>query len=1078
MYNNILIKNRFHFYVFIVLFVVVILTNNNNNNKAFASNDNKADKTTAPTTERAIEKVVEKVVEKAVDKAVDKASEKIVEEKSAIGKAKTVEVAVVQNREQAGVSVVPPLALPPSAPDPSLPTATTTAATATSTTTKNIGKVERDTQTDLVTTSDIGVHAIASVIDESLHKRVKEDEGEDKDKAEDEDKQITEKVAKLKKDMARYERITKELKEEFVGYGKLIDELMAIAELIEQRPKMVQKPIVVPMISFPGYGKTTIIQTFLKKMGWDQSKYRQFALEKNATTLPTKEMLSFGEETDNSSVGGVQGIILYDEVGNLKKQKAVEKEEEDRLALQRKIEESSATTSAAKSSESEKSKSGSGSSEGGEGDSENENNIMQIIKGGFVSKKNLSSKQARDKDLKTTLWSILGNGTHAEQPENTPDDYIRFFTNLIGKADEIYQKRVAIESYKEELKSKKEEIRKIEQDALKSKPINQERMNMLKSEVSELESSWKSPLAEAKKELEKQNKIINAIRMAFMQIQEDYPQLLGKEYDGMKVTELETLFYKDPAVFVKAFKKNKDLVKLDRKKYFRRMIFFLTGNPEELIAKVRSEFEHMPENEINPDQLREKSQAIITQDALKIWFRDIFAEDPKKGDPGLESRLNLASWKIMLPFGSTEWRALTKNVLEKYKKQFKEALAEYGLKDVPEITIDISAEDLLYYEGINPLEGPRSLMDTANKMYGSFIVNLISKLVADKDLYSEAQKKGIKVFFDPISLKLMAKLANQKVDDSNKPIFVTSIELNKRAGIVNSNDDSLYKRQAIHQVGYGLTGMLILKSVPNYLELLKPYESENDLKKLWDTYQVETYKQKKAMLYTMLGAIAAELEYLPNTMVSTKIKSGAYREKALAMAKSIKESLDTIRKTKYPFGYHKQKKIPLNLILTNDVARDKDTFKAEDSFFSRENPFISSNDTFLSLIDLADESLKEEERNQKLDTAIAYALEEVQKLIKNNSRTVSALANELLKSENKSITGEKIRQIMDMNYNKKVRYPKKSLKEWFVSLFNSDKKSVKDLILAHEPGATDLCPCPILDTPYRTEPKAEIFGCF
>ncbi|MBF0299962.1 MAG: hypothetical protein HQK51_14650, partial [Oligoflexia bacterium] len=138
---------------------------------------------------------------------------------------------------------------------------------------------------------------------------------------------LMEKIELLKK--------TKEtLLEEFAGWDDIIDNIMSAAETFMFFPEkeMSSKPVIIPMLSFPGYGKTTLVQRFLELMGLND-KYFQIQVDPGMRSLPTDKLEELGE-VDGQNSTGIRGVIHYEEVDNLQTVEKILKRYRDKSEIE------------------------------------------------------------------------------------------------------------------------------------------------------------------------------------------------------------------------------------------------------------------------------------------------------------------------------------------------------------------------------------------------------------------------------------------------------------------------------------------------------------------------------------------------------------------------------------------------------------------------------------------------------------------------------------------------------------------------------------------------------------------------
>lgn len=128
-----------------------------------------------------------------------------------------------------------------------------------------------------------------------------------------------------KEKKAKLARVKATLLDEFVGWDEAIERIMSAAESAELFPEMMNRPIVIPLIGFPGYGKTTLVQRFLELMEWP---YAAPAISKGAIALPTTELKSLGRKISPGKRFGKEGppaVMVLEEVQRIKPEGMLDK---------------------------------------------------------------------------------------------------------------------------------------------------------------------------------------------------------------------------------------------------------------------------------------------------------------------------------------------------------------------------------------------------------------------------------------------------------------------------------------------------------------------------------------------------------------------------------------------------------------------------------------------------------------------------------------------------------------------------------------------------------------------------------
>ncbi len=127
----------------------------------------------------------------------------------------------------------------------------------------------------------------------------------------------------------KLEVIQHKLKTDFVGWDGVVDQLMNASKLLLfYGDEVVTKPIVVPILGFPGYGKTTLIQRWQEMMGFGDIALQE-NVEKNQTYIPYEKIIGAGRpahEDPNITKQRplIDFVLTVDEVQNLMDAKQVD----------------------------------------------------------------------------------------------------------------------------------------------------------------------------------------------------------------------------------------------------------------------------------------------------------------------------------------------------------------------------------------------------------------------------------------------------------------------------------------------------------------------------------------------------------------------------------------------------------------------------------------------------------------------------------------------------------------------------------------------------------------------------------
>lgn len=873
-------------------------------------------------------------------------------------------------------------------------------------------------------------------------------------------KKLKEHLLNIKKSQEGENNRIKELKNvedqllsEFVGWDDTIFRIMSAIRMIELHPTKVTRPIIIPLISFPGYGKTTLIQRLVNLMGW-QGKFKQYNLKPGAVSLPIEELKKSGE-TVGSESNKIQQVVLYDEIQNLV-----------------------------------------------------EHNELYFTTDEKDETKKIYSDEDRKKrnDSIDFFWQMLGNGIVVDSLNKTPEYYINALNdhskNIINinytirensyKISE-YEKKIpdlnrqrdeqidiingitnnlenlfstiisealvkdSLDNIKSNYKNNKfDEIKKLfapqvtvvqtpspaptapapvsvpsslsSYDALVSISKDEKearlKLDKIKKEIDELEkkiSTSKDLIQDAQFKL--QDFENNSDFLALLNnIKQDFPEIIGKKLSFSDDKRFINDFVKDPALKIESIRSQSSQLPQDKLINYKRIIIFFTGNPAKVIHKIKEDYRNVSENQIDPDTIAKYIEENVKNDVIRDWFRELFGANR----PGLESRFRLSAWELIRPFDNKQWVELIINRLESYEKLFNEEAKKYHLN--VKIKFDSSVQNIFYKEWVAPIQGPRGLFDSEGEFLGTFITNLISYLI-DKNISEETL---LHISYNSKNNKHFLVAQSDKI-----PPIEISIGLHNANNNTNLlSEEEINRRQRIHLAGYIVTGIEQFHSVPKYIENID-IETLGSLYRLWPAPSDELYLFKKRIALTYLGAYSAECEFMSDHYRSPK--ANLFYPLIKSILESIKKDFTIAKKS---INYSNSKEVSLDDIIPSKLSRD---------------PFFIEID------------------RENYDLVIDNSLVEVREIVQKNKLMISAIANEL--HHQKSISNEHIKKLYKLNL--RTKNPKElwkrilevipfvHFKDQFIYTPHLSK------ILSHDPGSIGPTSYEVLSVPYIRPPSLE-----
>lgn len=838
------------------------------------------------------------------------------------------------------------------------------------------------------------------------------------------------------------DKITKQLLKEFVNWDDTIYRVMSAIRMVALNPEHFNRPIVIPLISLPGYGKTTLIQRIVELMKWN-GKFRQYILKPNSITLPIDDLKKVGEVVGKET-NEIQQVVLYEEIQNLVPYEelltlpAIEKENEKGKEKEPKL---------------------------------------------FYSD-NDRKKRRESIDF---LWQMLGNGIIVDHTNNPPQYYLKLLEkkalNIISTSEEVRTNKSMLSELTKKLNEMEttkmtsekalDEIKKTQElylseliqkgiftgtteslqtlfyekkfDKIKDSfptTVDKKQADEIVNKMSEyhklfLELYNKQKRANenfddyTKRVKDTENKLFEA-QFKIEDIENDYefisllstirdemPDLLEGKTSYKERQQFIKNFVEDPGKTLEHLKDLSNTISEDKMVNYKRIIIFITGNPTKIINQIKNDYKNISENQIDPDALSKNIEDTIHPDALRHWFREIFGTNQS----GLESRFRLGAWNLIRPFNNKQWADLISKRLESYEKTFTEFAHKMNVS--AKIEFDSTVHDLLFREGVAPFQGPRELIDTDKEIFETFITDLASK-IAD----------GPSIQHTTFHVSYVEKEKKHFLVANNYHDFVIEIPFGisrQHSESKLSSEEGHSQLQRLHLAAYVLVGTEQFGSVPKYVENID-IDSLSALYRLWPEPSSNIFELKKKIVITLLSAPAVEFVEMLGHFKSDKI---------FVVYPVVKKILSDIR-------------------LNFNSARTALNFSENEEIHLKDLlPEKLSNDPFFIEIDQGN-----------FDKVIDLARSEAIKILRKNRKMISAIGNHL--EGQKGITGETIKELYRLNLRTAKPF---DLLTWFYDLLtnaHTKKSYIYDPqlipILSNKPGSVGKTSLEVFDIPYK-KPK-------
>lgn len=198
----------------------------------------------------------------------------------------------------------------------------------------------------------------------------------------------------------------------------------------------------------------------------------------------------------------------------------------------------------------------------------------------------------------------------------------------------------------------------------------------------------------------------------------DTPELM----DLLRVSsslEFIELLMKDPPKFLETLQQIQvNLPSVDILDY-RRTVIFIAGNPTPAIDDMLKRTQISPES-IDPDSLYRLTTGISDRRTVS-FFEGLFGDQQ-----AMKSRLRLNDWRMIPPYTSRGWMTLIQRRLKIVEENFSTNLRQLTLNDPPDLDLELhsSVSELLQRSAIDTMGGPRVFFQKASGFLSLVEVNL------------------------------------------------------------------------------------------------------------------------------------------------------------------------------------------------------------------------------------------------------------------------------------------------------------------------------------------------------------------
>ncbi len=707
------------------------------------------------------------------------------------------------------------------------------------------------------------------------------------------------------------ESVKKTLKSEFVAWDTTIESVMAAAGEIVLEPASVKKPFVFPLITLPGYGKTTFVQRFVELMGWDR-RFAEIKLQKHKGVLPIAEVQKF-RKVKGQPVRGA--VVFFDEAESLDMDLAA-----------------------------------------GQGHSINDSREKLITSKNFYWDVLANGKTSLvpDKTLPAAVSEISDKyeaWAKSKEKVKTSNDLIvkhgREISKLENELLKAQRKRVfkdgeqTPEEIEKEIATERENLRD-EQDNLKDHRIAV--LNRLEALQKEFHVLVAEHFFELGKFAEQSpESLLNEYIRDPRQINHELSRAGGNASSSPQAEYQHLIFFvaANPtsvisSIVMRAKAADKDgrvdadtLHKLagDLAKnpqvtweWFNKIWRNYLSPPAELyVAPAKESAKARTAKAVKKavDAANEKAAVVAQADGTEP-HGDIAVVDREKRDLevqqsayGWASRWNLRDWRMAPPFSRKQWHQLISAAIKRFSESVHTKLAEEKI-ELPKLHFTSSAIDVFDREVIDPLGGPRNAFSNFGGLVGRLRLELIANMMK-----LEAEKRPthkLNIGFDSNKSEWVIEEDMPEYSEwrwrNLGPITLKDKGWEMRVPVgLSLPVDQLSKDQrlplaevelAVNMAGNATVGMALYQSLPRNLSRLTPL-GEKELHDLWPRLDADHLEYKLKAMQVIMGGLVAKHIYLNEAETNELEKADITQLRS--MAAGIVREIETRQAT---FSFRKE----------------------------------------------------------------------------------------------------------------------------------------------------------------------------
>lgn len=370
----------------------------------------------------------------------------------------------------------------------------------------------------------------------------------------------------------------------------------------------------------------------------------------------------------------------------------------------------------------------------------------------------------------------------------------------------------------------------------------------------------------------------------------------------------------------KVLKNYKELRKITPKKSFSEGLFFVAGNPEEIIADLTTQAMDR-QGRIDPTILRRLTEELNPEPMRRFFFK-LFGSERA----GWQTRWGLSKWRMLKPFSEEVWKQLVFGKIRERVQNLEVTLRSTKSRSI-EFVIDDSLVKSLYETEVDPAGGGRQSSQNLENVLATLsrkIPGFISRHISQGNWTAQNKLYRVRISAVPNStdLRIIEEDARGSGLDTTFPLVRS---LNQDNQIKNEVAVAPLQ-QAIYQAARAVVGTVLMGSFPRSGVKMTPSAGEL-IENSWakpDIVDLRYLKNKMAI--AVAGAVGERLLIEDSGVVLTtqaELDKAFITEVISEIRKALLSKAEIVR-TRHP----NEQVMTLDLLYPNSSIRSDEIIRS------------------------------------------------------------------------------------------------------------------------------------------------------